>query len=168
MKSYGEMVLFVTALVTFLFSGTLPAEIYRWQDTQGNTYFTDDLTKVPASQRKGAEVEILPVKPVSATPAAEPVPETEEEPPVDAYAECQKGAQKERERWTSQLEQNQDRLVELNRLIHRSTTSRANNELQRERVAVKDQIAKAEEALRDTVPALEEECEALLYWRTEE
>jgi hypothetical protein len=170
MKCYGGIVLFVTALVTFLFPGTPLAEIYSWQDAQGNTHFTDDLTRVPPCQREGAKVETLPEEAANTTPApaTEPVPETEEEPPVDAHSECQARAQKERERWTAELEQDQDRLVELNRLIHRSTTSRDTNELQRQRVAVKDQIAKAEEALRGTVPAMEEECEALRYWQTEE
>lgn len=171
MRYTGRIALFVLALVTFLFPGMPEATIYMWQDAEGNTHFTDDLTRVPSPYREGAEVETLPEETVNVAPAPPPpaeTPENEPTPPVDRYAECQKKVQKERERWTVQLEEDQDRLVELNRLIHRSVISRRKSEYQRERVAVKERIAQSEQALRERLPVLEEECEAIRYWQVEE
>lgn len=173
MSYYGRMALFVMALVTFAFPRMPQATIYSWQDAEGNTHFTDDLTRVPPSQRERVIVENLPEQPVSATPAppppsAPPANDPSESEPVDDYTECQKKVTEEMKRWTQQLEQDQDRLVELNKVIHRTTSSRQNNELQRERVAVKERIDKAQEMLRETLPPMEHECETMRYWQAEE
>jgi hypothetical protein len=104
----------------------------------------------------------MPVAPVS-DPAKTP-----QEPPVSAYRECLKKVQEEKERLTRQLEEDEDRLVELNRVIRRSTTSRKKNTYQRERVAVKERIEKVEQALRDKLPPMERECESIRYWQGEE
>jgi hypothetical protein len=176
MRDYGRIALIVMALVTFACPRISQATIYRWQDAQGNTHFTDDLTRVPPSQRERVKVENLPEQPVNVVPAAPPPSDTPtkdpSEPvdsePVDNYKECQKKVTEEKERWTRQLEQDEDRLVELNRVIHRATTSRRKNEFQRERVAVKDRIAKSQEVLRETLPPMEHECETIRYWQSEE
>ncbi len=171
MKYYGGIALFVMALVTFAFPGMPGATIYRWQDAEGNTHFTDDLTRVPPSHRERATVEDLPEQPVNVTPAPPPPPDTptkDPPQPVDTYAECQERVQKEKERWTRQLEQDEDRLVELNRAIHRTVTSRVRNAFRRERVAVKDRIAQAQQVLRETMPPMEHECETIRYWQGEE
>ena len=178
MRYCGRIALFVLALVTFAFPRMSQATIYSWQDAQGNTHFTDDLTRVPASQRERVEVENLPAQPANVTPAApappsdtpdedpsEPVDDPSE--PVDDYKECQKKVTEEKERWTQQLEQDEDRLVELNRVIHRTTSARKKNQFQRERVAVKDRIAKTQEVLRETLPPMEHECETIRYWQGE-
>ncbi len=160
--------LFVMGLVTFAFQGMALATFYKWQDAGGNIHFTDDLTRVPPSFRERARVQDLPEESINVTPAPSPAavpPADDSSQPVDKYAECQKRVQKEKERWTRQLEENQDRLVELNRMIHRAVTARKKNEFQRERVAVKDRIARSEEALRDTLPPMEHECEAIRYWQ---
>ena len=171
MRYYGRIALFVMALVTFAFPRISQATIYRWQDAQGNTHFTDDLTRVPPSQRERVKVENLPDHPVNVAPAAPPpsdTPTTDPSEPIDDYKECQKKVTEEKARWTSQLEQDEDRLVELNRVIHRATSSRQKNEFQRERVAVKDRIAKSQEVLRETLPPMEHECETMRYWQNEE
>ncbi len=148
------------------------ATIYRWQDAQGNTHFTDDLTRVPPSQRERATVENLPEQPANVTPAPSPpppaTPTQDPSEPVDNYKECQKKVTEEKERWTNQLEEDQDRLVELNRVIHRATTSRKRNQWQRERVAVKDRIAKSQQMLLETLPPMEHECETIRYWQGQE
>ena len=171
MKDTGRIVLFVVVLVTFMFPAMPQATIYRWQDSEGNTHFTDDLTRVPPEQRERVEVENLPEEPVNITPAPPlpaGTPTQDASESKDEYAECQKRLKEEKERWTRQLEEDQDRLVELNKMIHRSTTSRNKNEFQRERVAVKERIEQAEQALRDRVPPLEQECEAIRYWHGED
>jgi type IV secretory pathway VirB10-like protein len=172
MKTSGRFALSVMAVVTILFSGAAQATIYRWQDAEGNTHFTDDLTRVPAPYRGQVEVEALPEAPVSATPAPPPpVDEPPDNPPPPAaneYEECLKKVQEERERLTRQLEEDEDRLVELNRAIRRSTTSRKKNAYQRERAAVKQRIAKVEQMLTETLPPMERECEVIRYWQGEE
>ena len=171
MRYCGRIALFVMALVTFAFPRMSQATIYSWQDGQGNTHFTDDLTRVPASQRERVTVENLPEQPVNVAPAAPPpsdTPAMDPSEPVDNYKECQKKVTEEKERWTQQLEQDEDRLVELNRVIHRTTSARKKNQFQRERVAVKDRIAKTQEVLRETLPPMEHECETIRYWQDEE
>jgi len=170
MRYYGRIALFVMALVTFAFPRMTQATIYRWQDAQGSTHFTDDLTRVPPSQRERVKVENLPEQPVNVAPAAPPpsdTPTKDPSEPVDNYGECQKKVTEEKERWTSQLEQDEARLVELNRVIHRATSSRKKNEFQRERVAVKDRIAQSQQMLRETLPPMEHECETIRYWQDE-
>ena len=150
MRDYGRIALFVMALVTFAFPRMSQATIYRWQDAHGNTHFTDDLTQVPPSERDRAKVEDLPERPVNVAPAAPPpsdTPTKDPSEPVDSYKECQKKVTEEKEKWTQQLEQDEDRLVELNKVIHRATSSRKKNEFQRERVAVKDRIDKSQQVL---------------------
>jgi hypothetical protein len=173
MRYCGRIALFVMALVTFAFPRMSQATIYRWQDAQGSTHFTDDLTRVPPSQRERMTVENLPEQPVNVAPAppppsAAPTSDPSESEPVDNYTECQKKVTKEKERWTSQLEQDEDRLVELNKVIHRATSSRQKNEFQRERVAVKDRIDKSQQMLLETLPPMEHECETIRYWQGEE
>ncbi len=171
MRYYGGIALFVMALVTFVFPGLSGATFYRWQDAEGNTHFTDDLTRVPPSQRERATVENVPEQPVNVAPAAPPpsaTPTQDPSEPVDNYKECQKKVTEEKERWTNQLEEDQDRLVELNRVIHRATTSRKRNQWQRERVAVKDRIAKSQQMLLETLPPMEHECETIRYWQGQE
>ena len=171
MRYYGKIALFVMALVTFAFPRVSQATFYSWQDAQGNTHFTDDLTRVPPSQRERVEVQDLPEYPVNVAPAASPPPATptqDPSEPVDSYKECQKKVTEEKEKWTQQLEQDEDRLVELNRVIHRTTSARKKNGFQRERVAVKDRIAKSQEALRETLPPMEHQCETIRYWQGEE
>ena len=171
MRDYGRIALFVMALVTFAFPRMSQATIYRWQDAHGNTHFTDDLTQVPPSERDRAKVEDLPERPVNVAPAAPPpsdTPTKDPSEPVDNYTECQKKVNEEKERWTRQLEQDEDRLVELNRMIHRTTIARKKNAYQRERVAVKDRIVKSQIVLRETLPPMEHECETIRYWQDEE
>jgi hypothetical protein len=147
------------------------ATIYKWQDAQGNTHFTDDLTRVPPSQRDRVKVENLPEQPVNVAPAPLPpsnAPTVDSSEPDDSYEECLKKVTEEKERWTTQLEQDEDRLVELNRVIHRATTSRKKNAFQQERVAVKDRIAKSQQMLREKLPPMEHECETIRYWQGEE
>jgi len=172
MMCCGRIALFVMALVTFAFPAMVPATIYSWQDAEGNMHFTDDLTTVPPCQRERVMVENLPEQPANVTPAPSPsppgTPTGGPSEPGDDYEECQKRVAKEKEKWTRQLEQDEDRLVELNRVIHRATTSRKKNEFQRERVVVKDRIAKSQEVLRETIPPKEHECEAIRYWQGEE
>jgi len=173
MRYHGRISLFVMALVTFAFLGMSQATIYSWQDAQGNTHFTDDLTRVPPSQRERVKVENLPDEPVNVTPAASPpsamqTQDSSESEPVDNYKECQKKVTEEKERWTRQLEQDEDRLVELNKAIHRTSVSRQKNELQRERVAVKDRIAQSQQMLLEKLPPMENECETIRYWQGEE
>ncbi len=171
MRDYGRIVLVGVVLVTFSFPAMSRATIYRWQDAEGNTHFTDDLTRVPPAQRGRVEIQELPEESVNVTPGppapAASTPTPDASAPTDEYAECQKRVQKEKEKWTRQLEEDEDRLVELNRLIHRSVTSRGKNEYQRERVAVKERIGQAEQALRDRLPPLERECENIRYWQGE-
>ena len=88
--------------------------------------------------------------------------------PGDDYEECQKKVTEEKERWTRQLEQDEDRLVELNRMIHRTTTARKKNEFQQERVTVKDRIERSQQMLREMLPPMEHECETIRYWQGEE
>lgn len=171
MRDYGRIVLLGAVLVTFLLPAMLQATIYRWQDAEGNVHFTDDLTTVPPAQRDRVKVEELPEEPVNITPAP-PLPSgtpTEEASPANnAYDECQKRLEKEKERWTQQLEEDRNRLVELNALIHRTVISRAKNQLQRERAAVLERIYQADQALHDRLPPIERECEAIRYWQGEE
>jgi len=174
MSSYGRIALFVMVAVTIAFLGTPRAAFYKWEDADGNVHFTDNLTNVPPSHRDEARVDDLPEQPVNITPAppasATPPTTPSQDPPKAAneYAACKKRVEEEKKRLSDQLTQDQARLVELNRLIHRSTSSRTKNEYQRERVAVKERINKAEEVLRDTLQPLEQECEAVGYWQGKE
>jgi len=170
MVKYLRTVFFVMGLVTFVFQGMGGAAYYKWKDAEGSLHFTDDLTTVPPAFRDRARIQNLPDESINVTPAPAPAPASDtstdtSSQPVDKYAECQKRVKKEKERWTRQLEENQDKLVELNRMIHRAVTSRKKNEFQRERIAVKERIAQAEKALRDTLPPMENECEAIRYWQ---
>ncbi len=163
-----RIVFFVMVLVTFVSYGISGAAFYKWKDAEGNIHFTDDLTRVPPAFRDRARVQNLPEEALNVTPAPPPAaasPSGDSSQPVDQYAACQKRVKKEKERWTHQLEEDQDRLVELNRMIHRTVTARKRNEFQRERVVVKERIAQAEKALRDTLPPMENECESIRYWQ---
>jgi hypothetical protein len=171
MNTYVRTALFAMVAVTVTFPGTAQATVYQWQDKEGNVHFTDDLTTVPRSYREKVEVKDLPEPSVSVTPVSVELQDAQTKTPPepdDPYVECQERVEKEKERWTRQLEQDQDRLVELNRMIHRSTASRRKNAYQRERVAVKDRIAKAEQYLRETLPPMESDCETIRYWQGEE
>jgi lipid II:glycine glycyltransferase (peptidoglycan interpeptide bridge formation enzyme) len=106
------------------------------------------------------------VAPAAPPPSDAPTQDPSE--PVDNYKECQKKVTEEKEKWTLQLEQDEDRLVELNKVIHRATSARQTNEFQRERVAVKDRIDKSQQVLLETLPPMEHECETLRYWQGEE
>ncbi len=172
MRYFGRIVLSVAALVTITFSAAPQAAFYSWEDEEGNTHFTDDLTRVPASYREQVHVESLPES-TNVTPAPPPPPPagapTPEPPdPTNDYSACLKRVKEERERLTRRLEEDQDRLVELNQAIRRSVTSRHKNAHQRERVAVKERISTTEQMLREKVPPMEEECEAIRYWQGEE
>jgi ElaB/YqjD/DUF883 family membrane-anchored ribosome-binding protein len=170
MRPYSPIALFVTVAVTFAFHPPSQAEVYKWQDAEGNQHFTDDLMTVPPSYRERVQVQDLPEPTANLTPAppasdvASPAPAE----PANAYAECQKKAEEARKRWSDQLTQAQDRLEELNRLIHRSAIARDVNAYQRERVEIKDRIDEAERMLRDTLPPMEQECESIRYWQGEE
>lgn len=171
MNTYVRIALFAMVAVTVVFPGTPQATFYKWQDAEGNVHFTDDLTTVPPPYRERVKVQELPESTANVTPVSvkpQDTPAQEQPGSEDPYSECQQRVQKEKERWTRQLEEDQDRLVELNRVIHRSTESRKKNAYQRERVTLKERIAKAEEVLRDTVPPMEQECEAIRYWQSEE
>ena len=178
MSSYSRIALFVMVAVTIAFLGTSRAAFYKWEDADGNVHFTDDLTNVPPSQRDEARIEDLPEQPVNIIPApkastAPPTapsatPSRDPSKPANEYAACKKRVEEEKKRWSDQLTQDQGRLVELNRLIHRATYSRTKNAYQRERVAVKERINQAEEVLRDTLTPLEQECEAIGYWQGNE
>ncbi len=173
MKDPGRIVLSLMVLVTITFSAAAHAAFYSWEDEEGNTHFTDDLTRVPPSYREQVHIESLPEETISVTPAPPPPSPTDTSAktppsPTDDYSECLKRVEEERERLIRQLDEDQDRLVELNRVIRRSTTSRKKNAYQRERVAVKDRIAMTEEMLRDKVRPMEEECETIRYWQGEE
>ena len=171
MNTCVRISLFVMAVVTFAFPEMPRAKVYEWQDAEGNMHYTDDLTTVPPSYRESVTVKDLPEEAVSVAPVSIQPQDTQtknQPESVDPYAECQEKVKEERERWTRQLEQDQDRLVELNRMIHRATASRKKNELQRERVAVKDRISQTEQALRDKLPPLESECQSIRYWQGEE
>lgn len=183
---YTRIVLFVMVAVTIAFPRMSDAAIYKWQDEGGNLHFTDDLTNVPPAYRDRVNVEELPEEAINVTPAApasEPPPEPPtatpaapisttaspaEPDPSKTYAGCQKKVEEQRKRLSNQLAQDQERLVELNRLIHRTTISRRKNEYQRERVAVEERIEQTETALREKLPPLEKECESIRYWQGEE
>jgi hypothetical protein len=174
MNSYSRISLFVILAVTIAFLGTPRAEFYKWEDADGNVHFTDDLTTVPPSYRDEARVEELPDQPVNITPAPKvsttPATTSSRDPskPANEYAECKKRVEEEKKRWSDQLDQDQGRLAELNRLIRRTVTSRQKNAYQRERVAVKERINQAEEVLRDALTPMERECEAIGYWQGNE
>jgi hypothetical protein len=179
MISQTRIVLFIMVAVTIAFLGMSNAAVYKWQDPEGNMHFTDDLTKVPPDYRDRMNVEEdLPEEPVNVTPApqaSEPpsTPPSTQPPAAEpesslTYAGCQKRVDEQRKQLSDQLTQDQERLVEINRLIHRSTTSRVKNEYQRERVAVEERIEQTEEMLHDKLPPLEEECERIRYWQGEE
>jgi hypothetical protein len=160
--------------VTIAFLGTPRAAFYKWEDADGNVHFTDDLTNVPPSHRDEVGVEELPEQPINITPAPKvsttpsTTPSKDPSKPANEYAACKKRVEEEKKRWSDQLDQDQARLVELNRLIRRTVTSRQKNAYQRERVAVKERINQAEEVLRDTLTPLEQECEAIGYWQGNE
>ncbi len=182
MTSHTRIVLFVMVAVTIAFSGMSDAAVYKWQDPEGNMHFTDDLTNVPPDYRDRVNVQDLPEETQNVIPAPQPS-EPPSEPPSTplstqppaaepgsslTYAECQKRVDEQKKQLSDQLNQDQERLVELNRLIHRSTTSRVKNEYQLERVAVQERIERTEGMLRDKLPPLEAECESMRYWQGEE
>jgi hypothetical protein len=160
--------------VTIAFLGTPRAAFYKWEDSDGNMHFTDDLTTVPPSHRDEARVEDLPEQPGNITPvpkastAPSTTPSRDPSKSANEYAACKKRVEEEKKRWSDQLTQDQGRLVELNRLIHRSTSSRTKNAYQRERVAVKERISQAEGVLRDKLQPLEQQCDAIGYWQGKE
>jgi len=171
MRSFVKIALLVVALVAFVFPANSGATIYRWQDSEGNLHFTDDLMRVPPSYRERVQVEDLPEESVSVIPVP-PMPsdmQTEDQPdPVDAYAECRKELEAEKQRWSDQLREDRERLEELKRLIHRTVIARQKLEYQRELVEVRDRISQAEEVLRDVLPEKQRQCESIRYWQTTE
>ena len=48
-------IVLVMALLSLLYTGSARAEIYRWTDADGKLHFTQDLSQVPAAQRKRAQ-----------------------------------------------------------------------------------------------------------------
>ncbi len=164
-----------TLLLLAGYGFALAAETYQWEDSQGTPHFTDDLTKVPPSERD--KVRVLPIPdplsrpPVAGSPpppqpdpgpmdAAGPLPvETGGPRGLDAYGKCRLELSKSTKRMEKQLTQDQARLEELNRMIHRTVTSRHKNRLQRERAQVKKRILEAERVRSEDLPRMEWECE---------
>jgi hypothetical protein len=170
MNTYSRTALFVTMLVTFAFHSPSQATVYKWQDAEGNPHFTDDLMTVPPSYRERVQVQDLPEPAIQVAPAlpASDEPSPDQPEPANKYDECRKKVEEATKRWSDQLTQDQGRLEELNRLIHRAVISREVNEYERERVVLKERIEQAEQMLRDGLPPMEQECESIRYWQGEE
>jgi hypothetical protein len=142
---------------------------YKWEDEQGNFHFTDDFTLVPPPFREKAEILSLPEQPSNViSPATDPsTGHGNSEDQADAYTECQETLHHDTDKWRQQLVEDQARLLEVNRQIHRTQTSRKKNQLQRERVLLKEQIHQAKTMLEEVLPARQSECDAKEYWLNE-
>jgi hypothetical protein len=155
--------------LTFLWSsGFLKAEtMYEWKDAEGNVHFTDDVGQVPPAFRdKVKELSLPEASPpgagVQAPPPPVPLDETPAESPApaeDAYTECQHELQKEKDRLSQQLADDQARLAEVNRSMHLTATTRFLSELRTERAALRDRIAEAQRIQQEVFPQKEWECQ---------
>jgi hypothetical protein len=148
----------------FLFLKPFPAAAttYQWTDEQGSIHFTNDLATIPSSYQ--GEVKTVPRPEPSPPPPAPPPPPNddeevqEENPEVLAYEECTEALEKTREDLQTALAKDRDLLEQLNRGIHRSTTSRHKNKLQRMRVETKARIQSNQEKLDKEIPNMQWEC----------
>jgi len=145
---------------------------YQWTDDQGGVHFTDDLSAVPDSVR--GELKTLSMPAPAPTPGSGPSPAGASPAPavegsaavdsegslrVDEYQACVDAVAKRRGDLEKALAKDQGYLKELNRSIHRTTTSRQKNELQRTRVEVQKRIGQNQEAVEKGLPAMLRECD---------
>jgi len=138
---------------------------YQWTDAQGTTHFTNDLTTVPASYQ--GEVKTVPLPEpssppppahVTSPPQTDAAEEPEENPELVAYKACSATLKKTKEGLQKALVKDRDLLEQLTQAIHRSTTSRHKNKMQRTRVEVKERIQRNQEKLDQEIPRMEWEC----------
>ncbi len=154
------------AVILFLLLFLRPAvdaTTYEWTDASGNVHFTDDLTRVPEAQRERVKTVSLPEPQAPESrpppPPTPPEPDPEEKKAVDAYTACTENLEKTSQKLHDAHAEDQERLLELNRRIHRSSKSRIKNEMQRERAAVRARIEATEEKISKDLPRMQWECE---------
>lgn len=139
---------------------------YQWTDGQGVVHFTDDLSAVPEGMRDQARTVPMPeASPRPAPPAGSVAPSVEgsaavrEDPPATPEHEtCAEKVLEAREKLEKSLARDRALLEDLTRKIHRSTTSRQKNEMQKLRVDVKKRIDRDQQSLETEIPRMEEEC----------
>jgi hypothetical protein len=163
------MAVIIMSIVFFYFMSPLPsvlAEIYQWQDKEGNLHFTDDPGKAPKEMRD--KVEIVPMPSSSSTSGQQPQLQTEESEdvgPVDASnAEERKPFEEEVSKWQKKLEEDSATLEDLNRLINLTHTSWKRNELHRERARLESQIFEDKKMLNEILPNKGRDLNIERYW----
>lgn len=159
----------------FLTGPLLAGQVYQWTDAEGTTHLTDDLTRVPPLQRDKVEIVSLPDEtPPQSSPSEEkenadtlPAQESRtelEEMLVDPVAACQGAVRGEAMKLKKQMDADTKRLEELTRQIHRTALSRQKNELQRERVAVKNRLEEARARLEGELVVRARQCRMEPDW----
>lgn len=151
------------------------AQVYQWTDAEGTTHFTDDLSQVPSSQRDRTEVLTLPEGPPPSPSGAEEEEQAGELPAqdsrteleemlVDPLAACQGSVRGEAMKLKKQMDGDTKRLAEINRQMHRTPFAREKNDLQRERVELKQRIEEARARLDGELADRARECQLEPDW----
>jgi len=174
MKCFIRFVSFVSIITVSAVMTCQPyaeAGMYKWTDAQGNVNFTDDVSRVPQSQRETVQAVSLPeptssddtVVPPDNTLDAAPgsIPEIDNKgvvaAPGGADMQCLEAIDEERERLKKQLAEDQERLDWVIKK-RRYTTVRKNRALQKERATLQERIAETQKKLTQDLPRREMAC----------
>jgi chromosome segregation ATPase len=159
-------------LSTFLVSQVSFAQVYKWADEKGVTYFTDDITQVPEKYRPRAERIEVPEEKEGTKVEGESAPKKKEEAPTDQLGRGENYWKGRVDEWRRKLRELQDKLevlrVKYNGLTERRNESRGMAEranLRRERDQVKIEIDQCNAQIEEARGMLEKRIpeEAELY-----
>ena len=153
------------------------AGTYKWTDAQGNLHFTDDISRVPQSERETVEIISLPeptstydspAPPDDSLDTAAAGPESPGSPPEMDTADvtaaplgpdtsCLENIEEEREQLEAQLAEDQERLAWVVKK-RRYCTVRKNRALQKERASLEARIAETQKKLYEELPQRKMAC----------
>jgi hypothetical protein len=168
--------IFLITLFIFLVSQTSFAQVYKWVDEKGVTYFTDDITQIPGKYRSKAERIGVPEEKQEIKEETkvegELTPKKKEETYRDRLGRGEDYWRGRVEEWRKKLREQQDKLetlrVKYNGLTERHNESRSTAErgnLRRERDQVKNEMDQCSAQIEEARGMLEKKIpeEAELY-----
>ncbi len=166
-----KRILFIILFI-FLISQISFAQVYKWVDEKGVTYFTDDITQVPEKYRPKAERIGMPEEKEETKVEGELTPKRKEETYRDRLGRGEDYWKGRVEEWRKKLRELQDKLEVLRAKYNgltekfndsRSTAERGN--LRRERDQVKNEMDQCNTQIEEARGMLEKKIpeEAELY-----
>lgn len=164
----GFLMMSILLLYLVIPSLSIQAEIYQWQDKDGNLHFTDDPGNVPQYMRD--RIKIVPMPSYRSNTEPQPtsqargIEDVDSENVSNSKAEAREAFQEEVSRWQKKLEEDLASLEELSRSINLTHTSWKRNQLKSERVGLENQILEDKKMLEEVLPKKGLELDIERYW----